>query len=95
MISIFGKSLLAVAMLGVPTDKIKFSITDNIMYVMCNQSNTVVSVLKKHNVHLCWSDRRLDGTYLIAARLKKSMPYNEIRDLLFDLAKRKEVIKIY
>lgn len=89
--------ILSIACL-VPTDKIECKVDDHRVYVQCLNTEPIKNIFIKHGLKVYWSTKKWknDKVYIVAAEWKnQNKTYEQARALFFELAKRKDVLRIY
>lgn len=83
--------------LMVPTDKIQCPSTDIRIAVVTKNTKLVETIFKQHGLKINHSFRwREDGNCTtVVGQWQKEHTYKQARDLFFELAKQKEVLRIY
>lgn len=78
-----------------PTEKIQCRTTDLRVAVECTDDKLVKTLFEKHGLKHKWDVEKSSFILVVGEWKNKNPKYNEARDLFFDLAKRKEVLRIY
>lgn len=90
------KALIIFLLLYVPTDKILCPSGDTRVAVVAKNPKVVENILKKHNLKVLYSYKWSDSdNYTTVGQWQKEHTYKQARDLFFELAKQKEILRIY
>ena len=88
--------ILALTLVAVPTDKIQCNTDTTLVAVECVNAALVKKIFDQHGFEYRF-ENTIEKRLLVVGRWPKNKhaTYKQTRDLFFDLAKRKEVIRIY
>lgn len=91
-----GPIILALTLFAVPTDKIQCKTDITLVAVECTDIQLVRNIFEKHGFEYRF-ETKISKRLIVVGRWpkNKNTTYQQARDLFFDLAKRKEVIRIY